>query len=203
MRISVSLSVTPFSAEAANAGAVSAGAFEAAFAPAPAALPPDVDLDDVLADVATDHVCAPPAEVAAMTKVVAHAEAEGIDLTIIVVDKNPGHDSMLRDLATEVGKHEGGTVLVLSPDYVGTYSDSISRVQLETAEDPAKWSGGNSEKAANNFVNELSTYSQPWTAITCVILATTLAIVGGLYVVKTRRGTTPEEPAPTEHATID
>ena len=93
----------------------------------------------------------------------------------------------LRDLATEVGKQQHGTVLVLSPDWVGTYSDSISRVKLEAAEDPAKWTGGDSVAAANLFLDELNDYDLPWTAISSVLLVGTLAAVGGLYVVKSRR----------------
>lgn len=168
--------------------------FTAAFTPAPASLPPDVDLDEVLADVADDHVSAPTNEVPGLKLVVAEANSDGVELTIVVVEANPGHDSMLRDLATEVGKHEGGTVLVLSPDWVGTYSDSISRVELETAEDPAKWHNGDSVAASHKFVDELTNYSLPWSAMSCAILVVTLAAMGGLYVVKSRRAAVTETP---------
>src|SRR5574340_780067 len=92
-------------------------------APIPAVLVPLAT--DVPPDVSVDKVLA----------VVARAQHRGIDLSIVVLDKNPNMDSQLRDLATEVGAHEGGTVLVLSPNWVGTFSDSISRVRLESAQD--------------------------------------------------------------------
>ena len=105
-----------------------------------------------------------------------------------MIPGNPGHDSNLRDLATEVGKQQHGTVVVLSDDWVGTYSDSISRVTLEWAEDAAKSKQGNSVEAARIFVGRLEEpESVSWTAITLVLLAITVLATGGLYWVKARR----------------
>ncbi len=72
------------------------------------AVPSDVDLDDVLADISTDGVSAPPADDVAggLTAVVTDARERGVDLSVVVVDANPGRPSDLRDLATTVGKTE-------------------------------------------------------------------------------------------------
>lgn len=84
--------------------------------PVHAAVPSNVDLDDVVADVAQNGVSAPAADIPALVDVVAEARERGIDLSVIVLDANPSRDTDLRDLATTVGESESGTILVMSPD---------------------------------------------------------------------------------------
>lgn len=162
------------------------------FTPMRAELPPGIDdttLTKIMADVADNHVATPKGkDQGALEAVVVDARAHGIELSIVVIPGNPGHDSNLRDLATEVGETEHGTVVVLSDDWVGTYSDSISRVKLERAEDFSKSTQGHSAQAAQLFVDQLErpeTFS--WTAITSMLLVGTAVVVGGLYWVKSRR----------------
>jgi hypothetical protein len=162
------------------------------FVPAAADLPPNTDLDSIVAELSGDHVAAPAADEDKLVAIVNEARNEGIQLSIVVIPKNPHYDSQLRDLATEVAKTEHGTVLVLSPDWVGTYSDTISRVRLESAEDAGKWTGGNSSVAAQKFVDGVTQPGLPWTAITCVVVAATASAVAGLYFVKARRARTSE-----------
>ncbi len=157
------------------------------FVPLAADLPPNVDVQSIVASLADDQVAAPAASEDALATIAAKARAEGIDLSIVVIDSNPRNDSQLRDLATDVAKTEHGTVLVLSPDWVGTYSDTISRVRLEGAEDSAKWTGGQSTVAAQRFVDGLATPSVSWTAVTCMLLAIVAVAVAGLYLIKVRR----------------
>ncbi|MET7768871.1 DUF6676 family protein [Nocardia sp. NPDC005366] len=162
------------------------------FTPMAAELPPSITgdgLDAILVDVADNHVATPTGKgQSGLEAVVAEARSHGIPLSIVVIPGNPGHDSNLRDLATEVGKQEHGTVVVLSDDWVGTYSDSISRVTLEWAEDASKGTQGNSVDAARTFVGRLEEPdSISWTAITIVLLALTVLATGGLYWVKARR----------------
>ncbi|WP_040836279.1 Rv1476 family membrane protein [Nocardia brevicatena] len=161
------------------------------FVPKVAGLPQNVDLDDVRTDLADNHVAAPADvdqdEVAA---IVQHARAQGIDLSVVVTEGNPWHDSELRDLATEVAKSEHGTVLVLSRDWAGTYSDTFSRVKLEAAEDAVEWVRPVEAVATKTqtFVDRVE--YEPvitWTHITIVLLAGMLLTVGGLYWVKSRR----------------
>ncbi|WP_236566509.1 Rv1476 family membrane protein [Nocardia sp. CY41] len=162
------------------------------FTPMAAELPPNVTTDTVRslnADLADDHVATLTGKnKAELAAIAAEARSQGIPLSIVVVPGNPGHDSSLRDLATEVGKTQHGTVVVFSDDWVGTYSDSISRVRLEWAEDAAKGTQGRSGEAASIFAARLETpESMSWTAITCALLGGTVAVIAGLYWVKTRR----------------
>ncbi|MFC9437427.1 DUF6676 family protein [Nocardia sp. NPDC057030] len=166
--------------------------------PMAAGLPPNVT-DETVATIKTDladnHVATLDGkDQTELAAVAADANAHGIPLNIVIVPGAPGHES-LRDLATTIGKDEQGTVLVLSDDWAGTYSDSISRVRLEWAEDKAKFNGGHSAEAAQQFVAKLE---QPeavsWTAIASVLLAGTAAVVIGLYFVKSRRRAEPATP---------
>ncbi|MFC8931292.1 DUF6676 family protein [Rhodococcus sp. NPDC057135] len=153
--------------------------------PSHTAVPSDVDLDDVFADLSTDGVSAPESDVAGLTAVVTDARERGVDLSVVVVDANPGRPSDLRDLATTVGKSEGGTVLVLSPDWMGSYSDSISRVQLETAQDRSF--GESASVTADRFSHEIVAPGPPWTLYTVLVIAVVAVIAGITFAVKWRR----------------
>lgn len=146
----------------------------------PAYIPPEIDMDQVQADVAEDGVSVPPADqadVPALQQVVEDARAEGIDLKIVVIDLNPPIDTPLRDIATEVGEaNPGATVLALSPAFAGTYSPMFDRVTLEAGQDLART--GNPVQSSKNFLGELTTPHFPWTPFTIVlVLAVTLAVV--------------------------
>lgn len=89
----------------------------------PSYIPQDVDMTAVKAEVAALGVSAPPAATPGLLEVVQHARDEGIDLKIVLLDHNPPNDTPLRDIATVVGAdYSDATVLVLSPNYVGSYS---------------------------------------------------------------------------------
>lgn len=123
----------------------------------------------VQADVRDDGVSAPAADVDGLRQVVSDARQEGIDLKIVVLPSNPGIDTPLRDIATEVGQaNPGATVLALSPSFAGTYSPTIDRVTLEAGQDVAKT--GNPVLSAKNFVGEISTPDFPWTALSIVLI---------------------------------
>lgn len=144
----------------------------------PTYIPPFVDLDMVLLDVADDGVStANPDDVEGLRQVVAEAEQQGIDLKIVVVNENPFIiDTPLRDVATAVGHaNPGSTVVVLSPNFVGTYSRDFDRATLEAGQDVAK-TGGSVEKA-QNFLNVIRTPDFPWTAMTIVLIIATVAAV--------------------------
>ncbi|MFQ6395898.1 DUF6676 family protein [Nocardia sp. KC 131] len=170
------------------------------FTPMAAELPPGIDdkaMDTIKKDVADNHVATPKGkDQQALEAVVANARSHGIELSVVVIPGNPGHDSNLRDLATAVGKTEHGTVVVLSDDWVGTYSDSISRVKLERAEDVSKSQQAHSAQAAQLFVDQLERpETVSWTAITSVLLIGTAIVVGGLYWIKSRRASAESVPA--------
>jgi hypothetical protein len=154
----------------------------------PSYIPPDVDMNQVRADVAHDGVSVPPADagdVPALRRVVAQARKDGIDLKIVVVEHNPPIDTPLRDIATEVGKtYPDATVLAISPSFAGTYSRHFDRVTLEAGQDVAKT--GNPVQASQNFVSELTTHHFPWTPFTIVLVVAVLAAVVATRVLQVR-----------------
>jgi hypothetical protein len=163
----------------------------------PGSTPPDVCMNLVLADLRDDGVSAAnvPAN-AGLSQVVADAKQKGIDLKLVVLGENPPIDTPLRDIATEVGKtNPGSTVLVLSPSFAGTYSQHFDRVTLEAGQDVAKVSG-TPVAASHNFVTELMTPHFPWTPFTIVlVLGVALAAVGTrILQVRARNSTGPESP---------
>jgi hypothetical protein len=173
--------------------------FAHTFLPVAADLPPDVDVDTIVAGLAADHVYAPDGVESEIAAQVAQARSDGIELSVVVIPANGPHDSLLRNLATEVAADEGGTVLVLSPDWAGTYSDTISRVKLEAGEDHAKYTGS-PVVATRKFIDEVDAPSLSWTAVTSVLLAGMVLAVAGLYAVKTRRA---KASVPTDPASAD
>jgi Family of unknown function (DUF6676) len=163
----------------------------------PGSTPPDVCMDLVKADLRNDGVSAAhvPAN-AGLTKVVADAKQKGIDLKIVVLDQNPPIDTPLRDIATEVGRdNPGSTVLVLSPSFAGTHSPTFDRSTLEAGQDIAKVSG-TPVVASQNFVNELTTPHFPWTPFTLLlVLGVAVAAVGTrILQVRARNGSVAAAP---------
>ena len=157
----------------------------------PGFIPPDVDMEQVLADVADDGVSAPEgADVEALREVVRQAAEQGIDLKIVVIPHNPPIDTPLRDIATEVGEvFPDATVLVLSPSESGTYSTTFDRVTLEAGQDVAE--GRGAVQGAKNFLGELTTPHFNWAAFTIVLVLLVIAAVIGtrLLQIRSRRAT--------------
>jgi hypothetical protein len=163
------------------------------------ATPPEQCLTIVQDQVTANNISAPAAVTPALLQVIDQAHHDGIDLKIVVLDHNPGNDTPLRDIATRVGaQHTDATVLVLSPNFVGTYSTHFPRATLEIGEDHAKT--GNPVVSAQNFLHQLNTPQFPWTAFTIVLLIGVLAAVVGTRIMqlRTRRSaTSPDEAAAT------
>jgi hypothetical protein len=143
----------------------------------PSYIPPDVDMNQVLADVGDDGVSVPPADAKAvpeLRQVIADAHQHGIDLKIVAIASNPPIDTPLRDIATEVGQaYPGSTVLAMSPTWAGTYSKEFDRATLEAGQDIAK--NGDPVQSSKNFVSELTTPHFPWTTFSVVLIVLVLA----------------------------
>jgi hypothetical protein len=149
------------------------------------ATPPDQCLVIVQEQISADNISAPPAVTPELLEVINQAHDDGIDLKIVVLDRNPPNDTPLRDIATVVGaEHPDATVLVLSPNFVGTYSTHFPRATLEIGEDNAKT--GNSVVSAQNFLHQLDTPQFPWTAFTIVLLIGVLAAAVGTRIMQLR-----------------
>lgn len=152
----------------------------------PATTPVDTCMNLVIEDIRDDGVSAAPTpENAGLADVVREAEANGIDLKIVVLDSNPPIDPPLRDIATEVGQaFPGSTVLVLSPSESGTYSATFDRVTLEAGQDVAE--GRGPVQGSKNFLSELTTSHFPWTAFTIVVILMVIAAVIGTRLMQLR-----------------
>ena len=157
---------------------------------------PDQCLAIVQKQVTAENISAPPAVTPALLQVINQAHDDGIDLKIVVLDRNPPNDTPLRDIATVVGsQHPDATVLVLSPNYVGSYSTHFPRATLEIGEDNAKT--GNPVVSAQSFLHQLDTPQFPWTAFTIVLLIGVLAAVIGtrFMLLRARRSATSQDTA--------
>lgn len=172
------------------------------YTPVAADLPDGVDLHTILVDVANDHVFAPVEVESQLVAVVDQARTEGINLSIVDVGPDPDQESQLRDLATAVGNHTHGTVLVLGRNWAGTYSDSFSRVRLEAAEDVAKFKKGDVVTSAQVFVDKLAKPpTVSWTGVSSAVVGLTAVAVAALWWVKTRRAKA-GRPAPATVVTV-
>ena len=157
---------------------------------------PDQCLAIVQEQVTAENVSAPSAVTPALLQVINQAHDDGIDLKIVVLDRNPPNDTPLRDIATVVGsQHPDATVLLLSPNYVGSYSTHFPRATLEIGEDNAKT--GNPVVSAQSFLHQLDTPQFPWTAFTIVLLIGVLAAVIGtrFMQLRARRSATSQDNA--------
>lgn len=155
---------------------------------------PDDCVAVVQQQVGVGNISAPPSVAPALLDLVNQAHEHNIDLKIVVLDHNPPNDTPLRDIATVVGsQHPDATVLVLSPNYVGSYSTHFPRATLEIGEDHAKT--GNTVLSAQNFLHQLETPQFPWTPFTVVVLIGVLAAVVGTRFAQLRakRSATPHE----------
>ena len=157
---------------------------------------PDQCLAIVQEQVTAENISAPSAVTPALLQVINQAHDDGIDLKIVVLDRNPPNDTPLRDIATVVGsQHPDVTVLVLSPNYVGSYSTHFPRATLEIGEDNAKT--GNPVVSAQSFLHQLDTPQFPWTAFTIALLIGVLAAVIGtrFMQLRARRSATSQDNA--------
>ena len=157
---------------------------------------PDECLAVVQQQVSAGNISAPQAVTPALLDVINQAHEHGIDLKIVVLDHNPLTDTPLRDIATVVGsQHPDATVLVLSPNFVGTYRTHFPRATLEIGEDNAKT--GNTVVSAQNFLHQLETPQFPWTGFTIVVLFGVIAAVIGtrFMQLRARRSATSQESA--------
>lgn len=164
------------------------------YSPLRADVPSGVDVATVVSEVAADGVSAPESVEGGLLAAVHRAEQHGIDLSIVVVENDPRHDSQLRDLATAVGAQDGGTVLVLSPGQVGSFSDTVSRVVLEAGQDETYT--GDPVSGADNFVDVLIGPQTPWSLITVVLVLIVAGAGAATAFAKSRRHRQPSSADP-------
>ncbi|MGW5521768.1 Rv1476 family membrane protein [Gordonia sp. NPDC003950] len=142
-----------------------------------------------------DHVYTQnPDQVDALRAVVNHAQGQGHDINIVVLDQKMPVFTMYRDIATELQQQVGGTVLVFGPNAVGSASPEFSRVVLEESTD--KLTLSNPPQAAAEMVDSITAPSLDWTLITLVLMVVVAigAVLGRLRSLR-RRADDPDHEA--------
>ncbi|MDQ3150824.1 MAG: hypothetical protein M3R63_03580 [Actinomycetota bacterium] len=120
---------------------------------------PGADVEGIADDLADNGVAA-PGEQGALADVVRDAASEdGLQLSVVVLPDDPGDPSRLQDIAQQLAREEGGTVLVLSPSGAGAFSPDFDNDEVQQAVQGLP--GGNAE-AASVFVDELTDPGPPW-----------------------------------------
>lgn len=154
-----------------------------------------VDVQQAVAGVADAGVFVPPGlddsdAAEGLRAVVQQAHGAGLDLSIVVVPNDQwgkklngfvAYPERLRNLSTAVGESDGGTVLALSPGQIGSYSDTLSRFTLESAENAVQNPRSPElTTTAEQFADEVEDHHDiPWSAISAVLLVLVVLAVAG------------------------
>ncbi|WP_158726509.1 DUF6676 family protein [Tomitella fengzijianii] len=159
-----------------------------------------MNVQQVIQDVAEGGVSVPPEYADAapgLRDVVSDAQHEGLELSVVVVPHDQwgmklgspiAYPERLRDLSTAVGESEGGTVLTLGPAQIGTYSDTLSRFTLESAENVVQHPRSPElTVAAQQFLDDVEQDQFPWTAVSAVLLVLVVLVVAAGTVLNVRR----------------
>lgn len=145
-----------------------------------------LDYPAVVGDLADDGVAAPEQFVDGLKNVVADAAAEGLDLKIVFTEGPSVVHTDARDVATLLGQQYEGTILVRTPLYVGSVSDTIPRHQLEAGEDGA-YQEFDPVASASVFQDKVTQPAPPWGVYSAVVLALTVVAVIAFAVALRRR----------------
>ena len=145
--------------------------------------------DEVNADLSAGNISAPDELVEGLEPIVDHAASNGVDLSIVITDQEVGVYSQARDMATRLSNDHEGTIVVFTPDYVGSHSDSISRSVLESAQDDA-YREDHPIEAAAVFEARITQPAPPWGlyATGTVVLIIVLIVVFVLAIKRRAQG---------------
>lgn len=139
---------------------------------APSVIPESVDMPAILRDIQDDGVAAPADQVAGLRAVVAEAQADGQEVSFVVIDR-PLKFEYYRDIATDLQADVGGTVIVLGPQSVGSASPHFSRVQQEEATDNLTLT--DPPLAARQMWDQMNEPSLNWTVISLLLIVVVVA----------------------------
>ncbi|GAB93526.1 Rv1476 family membrane protein [Gordonia rhizosphera] len=148
-------------------------------APSTASGPGGVDMTALLDDVRDDHVAAPAEDVPGLREVVADAQADGYDVSFVVIPRALPKFTQYRDIATELQGEVGGTVIVLGPNSMGSASPDFSRFQQEKATENVRLA--NPPQAARQLWDQMTAPALNWTVISIVLI---LVVVAGAVVAR-------------------
>lgn len=149
-------------------------------------VPSWLDFKAVRADLADDGVSAPPQFVEGLRTVVAEAADRGLDLKVVYTEAPTAVYTDPRDVATLLAQEYEGTILVRTPLFVGSVSDSYPRAQLEAGQDDAV-EEMDPVAAASVFAHKVTQPAPPWGAYSAVLLALVVVAVIAFVVALRRR----------------
>lgn len=145
-----------------------------------------LDYDAVAGDLAEDGVSAPEPFVEGLRTVVTEAGDRGLDLKVVYTEAPAAVYTDARDLATFLNQEYEGTILVRTPVFVGSSSDSIPRHLLEAGQDDASEEFDPVASAAV-FAHKVTAPAPPWGAYSAVVLVLALVAVVAVAVALRRR----------------
>lgn len=145
-----------------------------------------LDYDAVAADLADDGVAAPEPYVDGLRTVVADAADQGLDLKVVFTEEPAAVYTDARDVATMLNQEYDGTILVRTPAFVGSSSDTIPRHQLEAGQDDASHES-DPVLSATVFVHKATAPGLPWGAMSATVLVLIIVAVVAFLVAVRRR----------------
>lgn len=135
-----------------------------------------LDYHAVVADLADDGVSAPEQFEEGLRSVVREAGDRGLDLKVVYTEAPAAVYTDARDVAAFLNEEFDGTILVRTPAFVGSSSDSIPRHQLEAGQDDA-WEEFDPVASAAVFAHKVSAPEPPWGALTAIGLVVVVLAV--------------------------
>lgn len=145
-----------------------------------------LDYDAVAADLADDGVAAPEPLVDGLRSVVAEADEGGVDLSIVYTEAPAAVYTDARDVATLLNQEYEGTVLVRTPVFVGSSSDTIARHKLEAGQDDARQEF-DPVTSATVFTHKITAPAPPWGGYSAAALVLIVVAVVAFAVALRRR----------------
>lgn len=153
-----------------------------------------VDIDAAVADLGDDHVTVigESGATTGLTEAISESRADGLGLSVVSVASSLTTQQAM-DIAGAVQVQSGGTVLVLSPDAIGSRSNTVSTAADEDARAAAAEAAD--PPAAVRAYTEVATEKPfPWSIVLIgvIILLIVAGIVGRMRVHRRRK---PEDAA--------
>lgn len=149
-------------------------------------VPQWLDYAAVEADLADDGVSAPEPFVDGLRTVVAEAADRGLDLKVVFTEAPAAVYTDARDVATFLNQTHEGTILVRTPAFVGSSSDTVPRHRLEAGQDDA-WEEFDPVASAAVFAHKVTAPAPPWGTVTAVTLVLAVVALVAFLVALRRR----------------
>lgn len=149
-------------------------------------VPQWLDFEAVSRDLADDGVSAPEPFVEGLRTVVTEAGDRGLDLKVVYTEAPAAVYTDARDLAALLNQEYEGTILVRTPVFIGSSSDTVPRHKLEAGQDDA-WEEFDPVASASVFAHKVTAPAPPWGAFSAVVLVLAIVVAVAFAVALRRR----------------